>query len=152
MRRLLLATMALLAPLGLAAIDPEIRTSGRAEGTVLIEVQPSDSASVAARRGWASSRRRFEGDLQAWGTGVVLRSGIKRPGGHLAMEIIVGTLHGSAGRFTIRYPLDVQGSEPVQRGVIVEGSGSGALEGIRGDIRIIPDSANLRYVFTYTLP
>jgi len=83
----------------------------------------------------------FSGDLEGQST-VEMLSVRAEPGGagYVAVERIVGRLHGKLGSFALLHMGTMQGSTPWARWPIVPGSGGGELEGIGGEARIDIDT------------
>jgi hypothetical protein len=82
----------------------------------------------------AEVRKSFEGDLEGKSELQYLMA--YRPDGSadfVAIERIVGTLHGRRGSFILRHVGAFKGGAASGTWTIVEGSGTDALEGIRGE-------------------
>lgn len=83
----------------------------------------------------------FSGDLEGQST-VEMLSVRAEPGGagYVAVERIVGRLHGKLGSFALLHIGTMQGNTPWASWPIVPGSGGGELAGISGEARIEIDS------------
>ncbi|MGA8426739.1 MAG: DUF3224 domain-containing protein [Candidatus Dormiibacterota bacterium] len=105
----------------------------RDEGVMYIRVQISKT---------------FSGDLQAQGN-VEMLSGRAEPGGagYVAVERIVGTLHGKRGSFALLHIGTMQQSTPWAKWPIVPGSGGGELAGISGEARIEIDATGAHTLY-----
>jgi hypothetical protein len=98
--------------------------------------------------------KRFHGELDATSVVEMLSGGDPGSGsaGYVAMEHVVGTLHGKRGSFMFQH------SGTMDRGAmslvvsVVPGTGKDELEGLRGSMRIdIAEGGAHSYTFDYTL-
>jgi hypothetical protein len=71
----------------------------------------------------------------------VLSIGRERSGSYLAQDRFTGSLEGRSGTFVVHHGGWQGGSRPDLFGVIVPGSGSAELEGIRGTVHFPHDPA-----------
>jgi hypothetical protein len=90
----------------------------------------------------------FSGDLEGQST-VEMLSVRAEPGGagYVAVERIVGRLHGKLGTFALLHIGTMQGNTPWARWPIVPGSGGGELTGISGEARIEIDTAGAHTLY-----
>lgn len=94
----------------------------------------------------------FRGDLAASGRAdmVSALTSVKGSAGYVAIERVVGTLHGRAGSFVLQHSGTMTRGQASLTVSVVPDSGTGALEGIAGQMTIdIVDGKHL-YTFDYT--
>jgi len=98
--------------------------------------------------------KQFRGDLDASSKGEMLAAGnqAKGSGGYVAMERVSGTLHGRSGTFTLQHSGTMDGGQYHLDVSVVPGSGTGALTGLSGTMKIIIETGKHSYDFAYTLP
>jgi Protein of unknown function (DUF3224) len=77
----------------------------------------------------ATVRKRYAGELEGEGVAELLTCGELA---YMANERVTGTLAGRAGTFVLQHGA----SESGQWGFVVPGSGTGALAGLRGEVRL----------------
>lgn len=98
--------------------------------------------------------KEIRGDLDAITQGEMLAGGNPRQSSaaYVAMETVIGTLHGRAGTFALAHmgTLDVSGQKMVI--LVVPGSGTDQLRGIAGTLTIVEQSGQHSYELDYTLP
>ena len=95
----------------------------------------------------------FRGDLDASGRAemVSAMTSVKGSAGYVAIERVAGTLHGRAGSFVLQHSGTMTRGQASLTVSVVPDSGTGALEGIAGQMTIdIVDGKHL-YMFDYTL-
>lgn len=132
--------------------------SQRATGTFEVKRMPlttynQDDKSLAR----FSLDKQFHGDLDATSKGEMLSAGNSATsGGYVAIEKITGTLKGRSGSFVLQHNVTLDQGKPHIHISVVPGSGSGELNGLRGEMDIIiegkVESGKHSYVFAYTLP
>ena len=97
-------------------------------------------------------RKRFHGDLEGSGSGIMLSAGDPATGsaGYIAAEVVSGSLAGRAGTFAmVQLGLMDAGAQHLQYR-IVPGSGEGDLAGISGELHLsIDDDGTHRYELHY---
>jgi hypothetical protein len=105
------------------------------------EEQPPYANDQGVRYTRVSISKTFSGDLVAQGK-VEMLSVRAEPGGagYVAVERIVGRLHGKLGSFALLHIGTMQGATPWARWPVVPGSGGGELTGISGEARIEIDA------------
>jgi hypothetical protein len=123
-----------------------------AHGTfdVTITPQPADDSGI----GRLDVAKRWHGDLRATGTGLMLSAGDPTLGraGYVALETVTGTLHGREGGFALQQYGVMRGDARDLRYGVVPGSGTGALTGLEGTLRLtIDDDGTHTYDLDYTL-
>lgn len=97
-----------------------------------------------------SVRKTFRGELEGEtvGEGMACRMDAPEEGaGYLVMDRFVGRLGDHEGSFVMQHMgVAEPGERPVSTGVVVPGSGTGALEGLRGDVSFsMPHTLTLSY-------
>ncbi len=129
-----------------------------ATGTFEVKVVPQspDSEPAKAAGGMRLSLdKTFRGALEATGQGEMLanNAGTSGEGAYVAMEKVSGTLDGRTGSFFLVHRALMRGGQPEEWTVTaVPGSGTGALAGIEGSMRIRVEGKQHYYDFEYTLP
>ena len=108
-----------------------------------------------AARGRMSLDKRFHGDLDATSKGEMLTamSGTQGSAGYVAIEKVTGTLDGRAGTFALQHSATMTRGEPDLRIIVVPDSGTGALAGLAGTMKIvIAEGGKHFYELEYSLP
>jgi hypothetical protein len=130
--------------------------NGLANGTFAVTMAPqAQEAGVGdASIGRMALGKIFSGDLDATSKGQMLavRTSIDGSAGYVAMEQVVGTLHGRDGNFALQHSGTMTRGKPTLRVTVVPDSGGGQLIGIAGTLEIAIVEGTHRYVFDYTLP
>jgi hypothetical protein len=81
--------------------------------------------------------RRFEGDLEGESTAELLTARASAgSAAYVALDIIVGRLHGRSGSFILQHRGVVSAAGAETAGAVVPDSGTGELTGLRGESRI----------------
>ncbi len=99
--------------------------------------------------------KRYEGPLDAVGQGEMLADGGagRKDGAYVAMERVTGSLHGRAGSFALVHRALMRNGTPEEWSVVVvPGSGTEALAGLEGSLRITLEHGQHFYDLEYTLP
>src|SRR5690349_9713662 len=127
-----------------------------ASGTFDVKLAPQPPASGVepAALGRMSIDKRFHGGLEATSLGEMLSAGTGVPGsaGYVAIERVTGTLGGREGSFVLMHYGLMERGTPSLRVSVVPDSGTGALEGIRGELTIRIEQGRHEYGFEYELP
>jgi hypothetical protein len=129
----------------------------RAKGSFEVKIAPQapDSAPAqAAALARLSLDKRYSGPLDAIGQGEMLAEGGggRKDGAYVAMERVTGTLHGRAGSFALVHRALMRDGAPQDwTVVVVPGSGTGALAGLEGSLRITVEQGMHFYDLEYTL-
>ncbi len=113
---------------------------------------PPGGASELAR---LSLDKRFRGDLEGVSHGEMLAfgGGAQKDGAYVAMECVTGTLGGREGSFVLAHRSLLRDGVPEDWSVTVApGSGTGALAGIEGGMKIRIENGRHEYEFDYLLP
>jgi flagellar basal body rod protein FlgG len=97
--------------------------------------------------------KKFHGDLEATSKGQMLAfsSSVKDSAGYVAMEQVVGTLHGRQGTFVLQHSGTMtRGNGQLVVGVVPD-SGTDELVGLSGSMRIDIAGGKHAYVFEYAI-
>jgi hypothetical protein len=116
--------------------------------------QPDNPDAVAGGAMRLALDKRFHGDLDGESHGEMLAAGDGRSAGaYVAIEKFDGRLHGRAGSFALVHrALMRDGREDGWTVVVVPGTGTGALAGIDGEMRIAIADGKHQVTFDYSLP
>jgi hypothetical protein len=126
----------------------------QASGTFEVKVNPQASDNVGdptiARM---SIDKQFHGDLEAASKGQMLAAGtdVKGSAGYVAIERVVGTLHGRSGGFTLQHTGTMTRGVPQLTVTVVPDSGTDQLVGLNGKMTINIVDGKHFYEFDYTL-
>jgi hypothetical protein len=95
----------------------------------------------------------FSGDLEATSLGEMISAGGSVPGsaGYVAMERVTGTLHGRSGAFVLQHSATMDRGAPSMTITVVPDTGTDALTGLSGSMRIIIDKGQHSYEFEYAI-
>ena len=123
----------------------------RTSGTFEVKLDPQKDPE--ADFGRMILHKQFHGGLDATSVGQMLsvRTAVKGSAGYVALERVTGTLNGHAGSFLLQH------SGTMMRGVtqlsltVVPDSGTGALAGISGNMRIEEKAGQHTYAFDYAI-
>ena len=124
----------------------------KAVGTFEVKVAPRPTEGDPAV-GRMTLDKRFRGDLEATGLGQMLafRSGAQGSAGYVAIERVVGTLHGRSGSFALQHSGTMTRGVPGLSVTVVPDSGTDDLVGLAGRMAIIIDAGAHSYEFEYTI-
>lgn len=150
-RRLLDTTVLFIALMvGVQSHAAEESSSQSASGSFAVELKPQKDESAPAGRMIIS--KKYSGDLAGSGVGQMLS---KRASGgvavYMALEEFSGTLNGRKGGFTLVHNGKMSGEGRSLDIRIVEGSGTGELKNISGDLKVIQKGGAHRYELVYEL-
>lgn len=127
-----------------------------ASGTFNVTMAPqAPEANVGdASIGRVALGKIFSGDLDATSKGQMLavRTLVDGSAGYVAMEHVVGALHGLDGSFALQHSGTMTRGTPALSVTVVPDSGTGQLTGIAGILEIAIVEGLHRYIFDYTLP
>jgi Protein of unknown function (DUF3224) len=121
--------------------------------TVTITAEPPYDAATGATLARLSIAKQFQGDLEGSGTVQMLSAftAVEGSGGYVAIERVIGTLHGHKGSFVLQHSGTMTRSKPQLTVSVVPDSGTADLKGIAGTMTIeIVDDKHL-YGFNYTI-
>jgi hypothetical protein len=130
-----------------------------AQGPFDVKLNPQPVAleddGEGAARGRMSIDKQFHGDLEAVSKGEMLTAMTSTQGsaGYVAIEKVNGTLGGRQGTFVLQHHATMTRGEPKLDIIVVPDSGTGALAGIKGTMKIvIAEGGKHFYELDYTLP
>ena len=123
-----------------------------AAGTFEIKLDPQKDAE-AESFGRMVLHKQFHGGLEGSSVGQMLavRTAVKGSAGYVALERFTGTLDGHAGSFVLQHSGTMTRGAAQLNLSVVPDSGTGALAGISGTMRIEEAAGQHRYAFDYTI-
>jgi Protein of unknown function (DUF3224) len=125
--------------------------SERATGTfeVSIQWQPPHDAAAGISLTRATLDKHFHGDLEGSSRGEMLSAvtGVPGSAGYVAIERVTGILGGREGSFVLQHSGTVTRGDSGLVITVVPDSGSGALAGISGQMKI--DIVDGKHLFTF---
>jgi Protein of unknown function (DUF3224) len=103
--------------------------------------------------GRMSLSKQFRGDLEAVGSAQMLSAGtsVKGSAGYVAIERVVGRLHGRAGSFVLQHCGTMNRGHAALSVSVVPDSGTGELKGLTGTMTIDIVNGKHFYGFDYTI-
>jgi hypothetical protein len=124
-----------------------------AHGTFSVDVHPLSPA-PAEGVGRFSINKTIHGDIEATSIGEMFTGGDPKKGlaGYVAIEFVTGTLGGKSGSFALQHFATMDGRGPNMQVIVVPGSGTGELAGIKGTFTIRIENREHFYDFEYALP
>jgi Protein of unknown function (DUF3224) len=124
-----------------------------ARGSFTVVIKPMD-APPAEGLGRMSINKKLSGDLVGISKGEMLSAGDPKQGvaGYVAMEAFTGSLAGRKGSFALQHSATMTPEAREMNIVVVPGSGTGGLKGLRGAFKIEISGGEHSYEFAYTLP
>ena len=126
-----------------------------ASGTfdVKLNPQPHEDNVGDPAIGRMSIDKQFHGDLEGTSKGQMLAAMTEVTGsaGYVAMERVIGTLHGREGTFVLQHSATMNRATPQQSITVVPDSGTGALVGLAGNFKINVVDGKHFFEFDYTL-
>lgn len=120
---------------------------------VVMKPQGEPDTTPGAKLGRMSLDKQFHGDLSGAGKGEMLTAFTETEGsaGYVAIERVVGTLHGRSGGFVFQHTGTMdRGAQQLSISVVPD-SGSGELTGLSGVFHIDNADGNHFYTFEYSL-
>jgi len=127
----------------------------RAIGTfeVTMNPEPPYDSNEGASIGRVSIKKQFSGDLQATSTVEMIGARslqVKGSAGYVAIERVVGKLHGKNGSFVLQHSGTMTRGKGELLVSVVPDSGTGELKGISGRMTIEISDGNHSYGFDYS--
>jgi len=126
-----------------------------ASGTFDVKLNPqAPEANVGdPALGRLSIDKQFHGDLEATSKGQMLAAGTQIEGsaGYVALERVVGALHGRSGTFVLQHSGTMTRGAPQLSISVVPDSGTDQLVGLAGTMTINISDGKHAYEFEYTL-
>ena len=121
-----------------------------AKGTFEVDLTPQDDAGSPAGR--MVIDKTYRGDMSGSGIGQMIskrtESGVAV---YYAIEEFSGSVNGKSGTLTLTHKAHMSKESQPLEVAILEGSGSGELEGISGSMVIVQDANGHTYELTYKL-
>ena len=117
---------------------------------VKLTPQPPGEDAVLGR---LSLDKEFHGDLEATSKGQMLAFGssVKGSAGYVAMEQVVGSLHGRQGTFVLQHSGTMTRGNGQLAVTVVPDSGTGELANLAGMMHIDVSGGKHAYVFEYSI-
>ena len=125
-----------------------------ASGTFEVKLNPQADDQVGDPTvGRMSIDKQFHGDLEATSKGQMLTAGtdVKGSAGYVAIERVIGTLHGHNGTFALQHSGTMTRGAPQLTITVVPDSGTGELVGLAGKMTINIADGKHFYDFEYAL-
>ncbi len=121
-----------------------------AKGAFRVKLVPEKSDDYIARM---ALEKTFQGDLEATSQGQMLSATTEVQGsaGYVAMERVVGTLHGRHGTFLLQHSGSMTRGTSHLTVSVVPDSGTGELAGLSGEMEIHVSDGDHSYDFRYEL-
>ena len=126
----------------------------QASGTFTVKLEPQSPAHADSGLGRMSLDKQFSGDLEARSLGEMLayRSAVDGSAGYVAMERVVGALHGRRGAFVLQHSGTMDRGASALVVSVVPDSGTEELAGLTGTLEIhIDTQGGHSYTFEYSL-
>jgi hypothetical protein len=127
----------------------------RASGSFEVKLSPlaTDDATAGSPLGRMSIDKQFHGDLEAASQGEMLTAGAiaKGSAGYVALEQVIGSLHGHSGSFILQHSGTMTRGVPQLSITVVPDSGTGELVELAGRMTIEIAGGKHSYGFEYTL-
>jgi uncharacterized protein DUF3224 len=129
--------------------------TGHARGTFEIQfVNGPEEKIEGVSLGKRSADKQYSGDIEGSAKGEMLAAltNIKTSAGYVAIERVVGTLHGRKGTFLLQHAATMSGTMRDLSVTVVPDSGTGELVGISGKMMIHIIDGKHSYEFDYAFP
>jgi hypothetical protein len=128
---------------------------GRARGefVVVLTPQSTDEITGASTLARLAIDKQFSGDLIGVSKGEMLSAGtpVKGSAGYVAIERVIGAIHGRTGTFVLQHSGTMTRGSPELTVSVVPDSGSGELTGLSGTMRIIIEGKRHFYELDYAI-
>lgn len=113
-----------------------------------------DDKDAGPTLGRMSINKQYHGDLEATAKGEMLVGGdaAKGAAGYVAIERVIGKLHGRSGTFILQHSATMAHGSQQLSITVVPDSGTGELTGLAGKMNVIIAGSKHSYDFEYTLP
>jgi hypothetical protein len=130
--------------------------TNRASGTFEVKLKPqaTDDKAEDATLGRMSIDKQFHGDIEGTSKGQMLTAStaVKGSAGYVAIEQVIGTLHGRTGSFVLQHSGTMTRGAAQLSITVVPDSGTGQLVGLTGKMAINIADGKHSYDFEYALP
>lgn len=130
--------------------------SAIAKGTFTVEMKPQSEPNVSdgVSLGRMSLEKNFDGDLTGMSRGEMLTAltPVKGSAGYVAIERATGTLSGRSGSFVLQHTGTMDRGAQQLSITVVPDSGTGALAGISGTLKLNVVEGKHFYELEYSLP
>lgn len=98
-------------------------------------------------------RKTFSGPLTGGSVVAMTSTSVgEGPAGYVAVELVTGTLEGRSGGFVLQHTGVVDGESGTTGGVVLPGTATGELAGLRGAMTIAHDDSGAVLTLDYELP
>jgi hypothetical protein len=128
----------------------------QATGPFDVKLTPQSPAAAieSANLGRQTIDKQFHGDLEATSLGemIAAMSSVQGSAGYVAMERVTGLLHGKRGSFVLQHTGIMDRGAPSLVITVVPDSGTDALTGLTGSMKIQIEQGKHSYIFDYDLP
>ena len=126
--------------------------SGTFEVTLLKQALADPAADLTLGR--MTIDKTFDGELQGASKGEMLTAGsaVKGSAAYVAIERVIGKLHGRSGSFVLQHAGIMNRGAPQLTVTVVPDSATGELRGLSGALEIKIVDGKHFYTFDYTLP
>jgi hypothetical protein len=121
---------------------------------VAMNPEPAYDSNDGASIGRVSIKKQFSGDLRGSSTVEMIgaRSAqVKGSAGYVAIERVVGSLHGKSGSFVLQHSGTMTRGKGELHVSVVPDTGTGELKGLSGKMTIEISDGNHSYAFEYSL-
>ena len=127
--------------------------SGRGTFEIRLDREPPYDVAGGVSLGRAAFEKQFQGDLVGSSTGQMLSAltEVKGSAGYVALERIMGTLHGRTGSFVVQHQGRMTRGAQELTIQVVPDSGTGELKGISGRMTIEIVEGRHFYTIEYLL-
>jgi hypothetical protein len=128
-------------------------TPAKGSFEVTMNPQPPYDTAEGIVLGRVSISKQFRGDLEARSTVEMLSAitEVKGSAGYVALERVVGKLHGRSGSFVLQHSGTMTRGRAELAVSVVPDSGTGELRGLTGTMTIEITNGNHLYTFAYAL-
>jgi Protein of unknown function (DUF3224) len=115
--------------------------------------QPAEAIAAGDGIGRMLLDKRFHGDLDATSVGQMLamRTAVEGSAGYVAMELVIGRLHGKSGTFVLQHSGTMNRGQATLDLHVVPDSGTQELHGLSGKMAIDIRDGQHFYTFDYDI-
>jgi hypothetical protein len=128
-------------------------TMQHVKGEFDVKMVPQDGKDAVVNIGHWTWEKTLHGPLSGSSKGEMLAAGnpAKGTAGYVAIEFFTGTLAGRSGSFCLQHSATMQDGAHQLIVQVVPGSGTGELQGISGNMKIVVEQGKHFYEFDYQL-